>query len=134
MPYQHIAIKITQNSYKSSQAIGDVFSYIRSADSTTLILCDGKGHGISANIAATLNTSYLQNLIESGFSTRVALDKLLDFFRHNGLNGSHYSVFTIARIFNDGMVNILNYSMPFPIIISQSGTKILKGREIEINN
>jgi serine phosphatase RsbU (regulator of sigma subunit) len=131
MSYQHIEIELNQASYRQDEACGDVFYRKRTSEHTTLILCDGKGHGIKANIAATMNISYLHTLIDSGFSTRATFDKLIDFFVQTGITDNHYSVFSIARIFSDGMANILSYSIPLPIFITSQGAKVLKGRPIE---
>jgi hypothetical protein len=129
--YQHIDIILNQVSKIAGTACGDVFYSSRFPQHTTIILCDGKGHGIKANFAATMNVAYLSKLLQSGFSLRQAFDNLVDFFRYNGSDGGHYSVFSIMRIHNDGMVNILSFSMPSPIFISLTGSKVLNLREIE---
>ena len=133
--YQHIDIVLNQQSKITETTCGDVFYRERLAQHTTLILCDGKGHGIKANFAATMNVSYLSKLLQSGFSLRQAFDNLIDFFKQVGSDGGHYAVFSMMRIHNDGMVNILSFSMPAPIFISPTaGAKILNLREIETEN
>jgi len=129
MPYQHIEIELNQASYRNSNTCGDVFISGRTNEHTTLILCDGKGHGIKAKIAASFCSSFLHNASVLGMSVRAALDKLIAFFVQTG-KGDHYSVFIVARIFNDGMVNVLNFGMPCPILISTGGAKLLSGRPI----
>jgi hypothetical protein len=131
MAYQHIEIESTQNSYNNYPVCGDIFHSISTDQHTTLLLCDGKGHGIKANIAANMNTSFLSSLLSSDVSTRSALDKLNYFFQQTGKDSNNYSAFAIARIFNDGMINILSYSIPSPIFISQNFVSVLSGRSIE---
>ncbi|MCL2039036.1 MAG: serine/threonine-protein phosphatase [Bacteroidetes bacterium] len=132
--YQYIDIAFNQKSKIEGTACGDVFSIARSPHHTTIILCDGKGHGIKANFAAAMNVSYLSKLLQSGFSLRQAFDSLVDFFNQVGTEGGHYAVFSMMRIHNDGMANILSFSMPPPIFISPIGAKILNLREIETEN
>jgi len=132
--YQHIDIISNQKSKILGSANGDVFYTERFSQHTTIILCDGKGHGIKAHFAATMNISYLSKLLQSGFSLRQAFDNLVKFLMRAGSNDEHYAVFSMMRIHNDGMVNILSYSMPAPIFISTLGAKILNLREIEADN
>jgi len=132
--YQHIDIVVKQKSKVIDTACGDVFYVERAAHHTTIILCDGKGHGIKANFAATMNVAYLSKLLQSGFSLRQTFDNLVEFFRQHKSEGGHYSVFSIMRIHNDGMVNVLSFSMPAPIFISPTSAKILNLREIETEN
>ena len=132
--YQHIDIVLNQKSKIPDSTCGDVCYRYRTAQHTTIILCDGKGHGIKANFAATMNISYLSKLLQSGFTLRQAFDNLMNFFMYTGSEGGHYSVFSMMRIHNDGMVNILSFSMPAPIFISSTGAKILNLRQIEAEN
>ena len=131
MNYQHFDIEVSQNSYKNNDVCGDMFHYEITEKFTTLILCDGKGHGITGNISAQMVLSIVKNLLSSGFSIRNAMEVLLDFYANTGVDGSHYSAITIARIFPDGMVNILSYSNPNPIFLSPNNVLVLAGRPID---
>ncbi len=132
--YQYIDIAFNQKAKIKGNACGDVFHIERAPHHTTIILCDGKGHGIKANFAASMNVSYLSKLLQSDFSLRQAFDNLINFFKQVGTEGGHYAVFSMMRIHNDGMANILSFSMPPPIFVSPKGAKILNLREIETEN
>ena len=132
--YQYIDIAFNQKTKIGGTACGDVFHIERTPHHTTIILCDGKGHGIRANFSASMNVSYLSKLLQSDFSLRQAFDSLVNFFKQVGVDGEHYAVFSMLRIHNDGMANILSFSMPPPIFISPIGAKILNLREIEAEN
>jgi hypothetical protein len=134
MGYQHIEIELHQQSKNPGMPCGDVFYRKKTEKHTTIILSDGKGHGIKANVAATMNVAYLAKLMETGYSPRAAFFKLIDFLNKVGSDGSHYAVFSIARILNDGVTLLLTYEMPPPIFISQQGAIVLDQRKIETEN
>ncbi|MDR0927289.1 MAG: serine/threonine-protein phosphatase [Ignavibacteria bacterium] len=134
MDYEHIEIELNQQSKHSGMPCGDVFYRVKTEQHTTIILCDGKGHGIRANTAATMNVSYLAKLMSLGFSQRVAFNKLADFLRRTGATGTHYSVFTIARILNDGATTILSYEMPPPLLVSPKEARVLPQRKLDIED
>lgn len=134
MGYEHIEIELNQHSKKPGMPCGDVFYRKKTEEHTTIILADGKGHGIKAYIAASINTSYLAKLLDYGYSPRAAFFKLVELIKKVGNDGSHYSVFAIARILNDGVTTLLTYEMPPPIFISPRGARILDQRKLDSDN
>jgi len=134
MKYEHIEIELEQFSKQPGMPCGDVFYRKKTEQHTTIILSDGKGHGVKANIAATMNVAYLVKLLDTGFSPRAAFFKLIEMHKKTGSDGCHYSVFSIARILNDGVATLLTYEMPPPIFISPRGAKILDQRKIDFND
>lgn len=132
MGYQHINIELRQKPKHSGMPCGDVFYRKKTEQHTTIILCDGKGHGIKANVAASMNCAYLAKLMDSGFSPRAAFFKLIDLLKKVGTDGNHYSVFSIVRILNDGIASLLTFNMPPPILISLRGATILDQRKLDI--
>jgi hypothetical protein len=131
MSYEHIEITLNQQSKHPEMPCGDVFYSKKTDKHTTLILCDGKGHGIKANIAATMNVAYLVKLLDSDFSPRAAFFKLAEMLNKIGSDGNHYSVFAVARILSDGVTTLLTYEMPPPIFISPKGATVLDQRKID---
>ena len=134
MKYEHIEIELEQYSKRTGMPCGDVFYRKKTEQHTTIILSDGKGHGIKANIAATMNVAYLVKLLDVGFSPRAAFFKLIEMLKKTGSDGCHYSVFAIARILNDGVATLLTYEMPPPIFISPRGARILDQRKIDLED
>lgn len=117
MGYIHIDIEISQSSKHAGQPCGDVVNFIRTETATTIILADGLGHGMKANIAANMVAARLEELIKSGFTLRESFLKVVNSMETARLNDTPYAVFTVARILEDGLVTILTYEIPAPVLI-----------------
>lgn len=132
MGYEHIEVELKQHSRYEGAPCGDYFIAKKTEAHTTLILCDGKGHGIKANVAATMYANFLMKLLESNYSLRAACKKLIEIMRYSTNKANiPYAVFTVARILNDGVTTILSYNMPVPIFISTKKAKIMTQRNVE---
>ncbi len=106
----------------------------RTAAWTTIVICDGLGAGIKANIAATMCASHLMELFRDDFSLRqgfAATVKIMNRARGTDLP---YAVFTVVRILNDGVVTVLSYEMPGPIMIGHRHAAVLPQRTLTLEN
>ncbi|MBQ6269698.1 MAG: SpoIIE family protein phosphatase [Bacteroidetes bacterium] len=130
MGYEHIEIELKQISKYPNTPCGDFFLRWKTAAYTTCILCDGRGHGIKANISATMYANYLQHLFNSNYSLRNACEKLLKILKNTD-NNSPYAVFSVIRILNDGVVTVLSHDMPAPLFITNRKVRVLSQRKIE---
>ena len=84
---------------KSGQEVcGDVFEYERTAEATTVVLCDGLGSGIKANIAAIMCASRLKELFRLGFSIRHASEKVVETMHKARSSDIPFSAFTVVKI------------------------------------
>ncbi len=133
---------VKQESFKPEWPCGDSYLINRTDSATTIILADGKGTGIKANLASTLCTTRLISLLEQGFSFRQAFYSVIDTMTKAGSRQLPYSVVQAVRMLKDGKATILNYGMPDPVLISRdkrvftiNGTiKKINGEDIkEIN-
>ncbi len=130
MGYEHIEIELKQVSKYPNTPCGDYFLRSKTEAHTTCILCDGRGHGVKANISATMYTNYLKELFNANYSLRNASEKLLKILKNTDAN-SPYAVFSIARILNDGLTTVLSHDMPAPLFITREKVKVLSQRKIE---
>ena len=119
LPEYHIEIDVQQKKPKGQVACGDVFysRIIKEEGRTVLVMSDGIGHGIKANVLATLTASMALNY--SAFHTKPeimariimrALPKSSD-----GLE--NYATFTLIEMDSDSRVRIINYDNPKTIIL-----------------
>lgn len=108
-----------QQPFKPGLPCGDNFLCHRTDSATTLILADGKGTGIKANLASTLCTTRLISLLEQGFSFRQAFDSVIDTMTKAGSLQLPYAVVQAVRTLKDGKTTVLNYGMPDPVWISR---------------
>lgn len=134
MGYLHVEVEGRQLSKKAGKVCGDVFIHYRDKSSTIVILSDGLGSGIKANIAATMCVTRLKELIKSGYSVRHAFTNLVETMENARKNDLPYAVFTVARILNDGVSTVLTYEMPPPVFVSKKYSSVLKQRTHTINN
>lgn len=114
---------------KSGQEIcGDVFEYERNSEATTVILCDGLGSGVKANLAAIMCASRLKELIRLGFSIRHACEKVVQTMHKARTSDIPFSAFTVVKILKDGYTTIISYEMPQNILIEENVAYVNKPR------
>jgi len=128
MSYLHIDIQSIQSPKYRGSACGDVVGFERDKNSTTIVLSDGIGSGIKANIAANLCVSRILTLIRNGATLREAFTALVNTMNKAWGTDKPFAVFTLARILNNGDTTILSYEIPPPILISGRKAKILTDR------
>lgn len=133
MGYLHVEINSGQISKTPGKSCGDVILCNRDETSTLLIVCDGMGSGIKANLAATICVARLKELISSGITVRQAFLSLLRTMEDAKKKDLPYAVFTIVRILNDGIASILTYEMPPPLLTTSKYTTVLKQKFYTVN-
>lgn len=125
MGYRHVETVISSVSKKAGQPCGDVVQVFRDPYSTVIIVADGLGSGVQANLAATMCTTRLMELIKGGISLREAFAKCVRTMEDARITGLPYAVFTVARILTDGLAVVLSYEMPPPVFFTRQYTTIL---------
>ncbi len=134
MGYVHFEIEAFQVAKKANSPCGDVFVVERTPAHTIVILADGIGSGIKANIAATMCVARLKELINCGFSIRAAFTSLVKTMNKAAKENLPYCVFAVAQIMNDGVTSILTYDMPKPLFISKKFSTELTQRTFTVDN
>jgi hypothetical protein len=128
----HIETLIAQTAKHAGDVCGDVVVCDRDEHATLLLLCDGVGSGIRANIAATLCAARLRTLIQNGFSLRHAVSEVATTMEQAKPEAMTYCAFTAARILNDGSMTALSYEIPSPLLYSQRTTSPLPTRSLTV--
>ncbi|MEN6583208.1 MAG: SpoIIE family protein phosphatase [Armatimonadota bacterium] len=132
--YVHVEIEASQLSRKTGQPCGDVVSFERSSAATTIVVCDGIGHGIKANVAANLCVSRILELLRQGYSLRKTFNSLVTTMEEAKGTDLPYAVFTLVRILNDGVTSVLTYEMPGPIFVTSRYAQVLAQRTLTVGN
>lgn len=129
----HIEIDFQQNRPKGEIVCGDVFytRRIREEGRTILVLSDGIGHGVKANVLATLTASMAMNYASFHTKPDVAANIFMRALPRSSDGKESYATFTIIEIEDEGMIRIINYDNP-PTLIFR-GEKIFHPRETKIN-
>ena len=128
MSYLHTEIFDACSSKTVGSPCGDTFEILREEEAVTLILCDGLGSGIKANISATFTMNRVLGMLKSGVSLREAFYYEVTSLNKQWGKGHPFAVFSLARILNNGDVSVLSYDSPPPVLVSTHAAVIMKHR------
>lgn len=129
MENRYVEVFFSSYNKKKQAVCGDVVAVERTAGSTCLIVADGLGSGIKANIAAQLTVSRLRELLRLDYSLRDAFRIVVQSL--SDVRGSElpYAVVTLARILNTGVTTVLSYEMPPPVLLYHDYASVLRREE-----
>lgn len=118
MAEYHIDVDMQQLNRHGQVVCGDVFSsrQIKAEGRTILVLSDGIGHGVKANVLATLTTSMAMNYTSFHTKPEVAANIFMRALPKSVDGKESYATFTIIEIEENGPVRIINYDNPRSII------------------
>ena len=134
MGYLHVKVDHSQHSKKPGAPCGDVVAYERDANSTTVILADGLGSGIKANISASMCVARFLEHLRRGFSLRKTFTSVVRTMNAaRGVDPS-YTAFVVTRIQHDGRATVLTYEAPEPILLTLRHASLLQGRTTTLDN
>ena len=120
---------------------GDRVQIRRSNDCFVMVLADGLGSGVKANILSTLTSTILSEMIFSGMLLSDAVETIADTLPVCSERGVAYSTFTIVQIYYDGAAYIAEFDNP-ACVVMRNGKVLehdrqceeLNGRKIYITN
>ncbi|MBO7702927.1 MAG: SpoIIE family protein phosphatase [Solobacterium sp.] len=120
---------------------GDRVQIRRSEDCIVMVLADGLGSGVKANILSTLTSTILSEMIFSGMLLSDAVETIAETLPVCSERGVAYSTFTIVQVYYDGAAYIAEFDNP-ACIVMRNGKALehdrqceeLNGRRIFITN
>lgn len=128
----HIEVDVQQLKRHGQVVCGDVFHsrQIKAEGRTILVLSDGIGHGVKANVLATLTASMALNYTSFHTKPEVAANIFMRALPKSVDGKESYATFTIIEIENAGSVRIINYDNPKTIIFRRG--QIFEPNEFQI--
>lgn len=117
-PRKYVEIEYRQAPKKAGRTCGDYVVVERTLEATTVIVSDGIGTGIKAQVAAVMCASRLMELIRLGFTLRESCQKIVDTMHEARTADIPFSAFSVCRILNSGHATIMSYEIPSPILIN----------------
>ena len=115
----YIEINSQQRFHDGERICGDVFlyRYIKEEDRVIAVLSDGMGHGVKANILATLTSTMALNFTREHKEVDRITEIIMNTLPVCSERKIAYATFTIVDIESSGKTNILEYDNPSSIIL-----------------
>lgn len=114
----YIEVYCHQRNYEGERISGDVFLSKRIPEENRVIaiLSDGMGHGVKANVLATLTSSLALNFTKEHKEANIIAETVMKALPICSNRKMSYSTFTIVDIEFDGTTQIIEYGNPQCII------------------
>ena len=114
-----IEVNCQQKFHDGERICGDVFLMQRviGEDRTIVVLSDGMGHGVKANVLATLTATMALNFTKEHKDIHKIADIIMNTLPVCSVRQMSYSTFTIIDIEHNGVTQILEYDNPECLIL-----------------
>lgn len=117
---------------------GDNVEIFQNDESTFIVLADGLGSGVKANILATMTSKMAGTMLRDGVSIEETVDTITNTLPVCSVRKLAYSTFGIIQISNDNKAHVIEYDNP-PLFVIRDGEildiekidKMLNGRLIK---
>jgi hypothetical protein len=118
----YIEVNSQQRFFDGERISGDVFlyRYVKEEDRVIAVLSDGMGHGVKANILATLTATMALNFTREHKDVDRIAEIIMNTLPVCSVRKISYSTFTIIDIESNGRTTILEYDNPSTIILRGS--------------
>ena len=124
---KRIAIDMAYKSlnHYGEELCGDKVEIVDKEDSRILILADGMGSGIRANILATLTSKIIATMMYNDMSIDEVVATIAKTLPLSSVNGVAYSTFSIIQVYYTGEIYVVEYDNPECILVRQGKVKAL---------
>ena len=112
---------------------GDNVEMVRMEDGMIIVMADGLGSGVKANILATLTSKIAATMLKEGSSIHETVDTIIHTLPVCNIRKLAYSTFTIIRLYDDGRVYAVEYDNPPLIFIQDHVVSQMSKRQEEIS-
>lgn len=110
---------------------GDSVEVVRNQDNVVIVLSDGLGSGVKANILSNLTTKIAAKMISSDIPIEDVVETLVQTLPTCSVRGLAYSTFSILRIYDDGIVHLMDFDGAPVIRIYKNVVKVVKTTSFE---
>lgn len=108
---------------------GDKVEVLKTEDSNIIILADGMGSGVKANILATLTSKILGTMLMNGATIDECVETIVKTLPVCKVRQVAYSTFSILQIFHSGEVYLVEFDNPNCVYIHNGELVTLSSKE-----
>lgn len=96
---------------------GDKVEMLRTADAYIMILADGMGSGVKANILSTLTSKILGTMFLKGATLEECVETIIKTLPVCQIRQVAYSTFSILQVFRDGHAYLVEFDNPTCLLV-----------------
>ncbi len=101
----------------NEELCGDMVKIVKTENSDIVILADGMGSGVKANILATLTSQILATMLQKGAEIASCVDTIAKTLPICQERKVAYATFSILQIFRDGRAYLVEYDNPSCVFV-----------------
>ncbi|RCX09628.1 stage II sporulation protein E [Anaerobacterium chartisolvens] len=117
----------------NEELCGDKVEILRDKDSVIVVLADGLGSGVKANILATLTSKIIGTMLMKGSGIEEAVETIASTLPVCKERGIAYSTFSILQVFNSGEAYLAEFDNPSVLCVKRGKVFEIPTQEREIN-
>jgi len=111
---------------------GDNVEICRNSDNTVIVLSDGLGSGVKANILSTMTKKIVSTMLSNGMDIEEVVETLASTLPVCQTRQLAYSTFTIAQIFENNEVKLVEFDNPNTFYIHDSRLTAYESTQMNI--
>lgn len=113
----HAEVGIAQLSKIGEELCGDNVDIVRTPDATIIVMSDGLGSGVKANILATLTTKIATVMLKRGIPLEDVVSTIAETLPVCRQRKIAYSTFHIIQIYPDGHTTVVEFDCPTTFLL-----------------
>lgn len=125
-------VALSHISKHREELCGDAARVVKTPHDTTIILSDGLGSGVKANIMATLTTEIASGLLKRQVAIEHVISTIADTLPTCKVRGLAYSTLAILQIKDDGSASLFEYDTPPALLFRRDRLVPIERRQRQI--
>lgn len=113
----HAEVAVAQLSKSGEELCGDKVEVSQVGDTTTIVVSDGLGSGVKANILATLTTKIASSLLKHGIPLEEVVNTIAQTLPVCRERKIAYSTLHIVKLHIDGKTTVVEYDSPASFLL-----------------